>query len=137
MAKVEIKLDMNKVKKYMDRKIQKAMTIVGAVGIDVVSEQLRKNKSVVTGNLLNSITYSISSKANMPKTGSELVKPEEKNILRIGTTVVYAPRVEFGFDGADSLGRIYSQPEKSFLRAGLFANQEKLSKIFSFAMKTY
>jgi phage gpG-like protein len=33
----------------------------------------------------------------------------------IGTNVVYAKRIEFGFNGTDSLGRKYNQPASSFM----------------------
>ncbi|GGE18182.1 hypothetical protein GCM10011390_41700 [Aureimonas endophytica] len=33
-----------------------------------------------------------------------------------GWTVAYAARIEYGFDGVDSLGRYYSQPGRGFVR---------------------
>lgn len=35
---------------------------------------------------------------------------------RVGTDVPYAARIEFGFAGRDSLGRLYSQPAQPYLR---------------------
>lgn len=35
-----------------------------------------------------------------------------------GPTVVYARRIELGFDGADSLGRVYHQPPYPYLAPG-------------------
>jgi hypothetical protein len=39
--------------------------------------------------------------------------------VTIGTAVVYAPRIEFGFKGVDSLGRRYFQNPQPFLRPAL------------------
>jgi hypothetical protein len=36
--------------------------------------------------------------------------------VELGTDVVYAPRIEFGFVGTDSRGRMYHQPARPYLR---------------------
>jgi len=44
---------------------------------------------------------------------------ESKNAyarVALGTNVKYAKRVEFGFEGADSLGRVYHQQAQPYLR---------------------
>lgn len=35
---------------------------------------------------------------------------------KIGTDLEYAARIEFGFTGPDSLGRVYNQPAQPYLR---------------------
>lgn len=50
---------------------------------------------------------------------------------RTGPTVVYGRRIELGFDGADSLGRIYHQPPYPFLQPGLEDATPKLSAIYT------
>ena len=42
----------------------------------------------------------------------------------IGTNVPYAARLEFGFVGADSLGRIYNQAARPYLRPAMDNNRE-------------
>lgn len=37
-------------------------------------------------------------------------------VVHIGTDVEYGPRLEFGFSGADSKGRVYNQPPNPTLR---------------------
>jgi hypothetical protein len=39
--------------------------------------------------------------------------------VTIGTAIAYAPRIEFGFKGVDSLGRRYFQNPSPFLRPAL------------------
>jgi len=36
--------------------------------------------------------------------------------VAVGTNLVYARRIEYGFSGTDSLGRTYNQPPRSYLR---------------------
>lgn len=48
---------------------------------------------------------------------------------RIGTNLDYARRIEFGFVGADKLGRRYNQAAKPYLRPALKAKREKALEI--------
>lgn len=51
-------------------------------------------------------------------------------VVYIGTDVVYAPRLEFGFSGADASGRVYNQPPNPTLRPAFDENKDKaLQKI--------
>lgn len=132
------KFDLNKVIAKNELKATKALSVIGAAAVSHVTDQIRKNKSIVTSNLVNSITYS--TREEQPQMsgdtdGKNLYKPIE-NSVKIGTTVVYAPRVEFGFTDKDSLGRQYNQPAKSFLRTALINNEKKLAKLFSLMMKS-
>lgn len=45
---------------------------------------------------------------------------------RIGTDVVYARRIEYGFVGADSLGRVYNQAPQPYLRPALHSNANQI-----------
>lgn len=69
-----------------------------AIGLDLLAF-LKQNTPVVTGNLR----------------ASWHLKVEEK-FLVIATGVVYARRVEYGFSGEDSLGRLYSQSGRGMVR---------------------
>lgn len=53
----------------------------------------------------------------------------------IGTDLVYAARVEFGFEGADSLGRVYHQPPKPYLRPALDENEPAIQREIGEALK--
>jgi len=43
--------------------------------------------------------------------------------VKVGTDVEYARRIELGFAGADSLGRVYNQPARPYLRPALDAKK--------------
>lgn len=44
--------------------------------------------------------------------------------VRIGTNVVYARRIEYGFVGRDRRGRVYNQAAKPYLRPAFDAKKE-------------
>jgi len=49
----------------------------------------------------------------------------DRVVAEIGTDVVYAARVEFGYTDTDKLGRSYHQPAKPYLRPAFDENQNK------------
>jgi hypothetical protein len=76
---------------------------------------------VDTGYLVNSRAASTS---GMPGSGgppAELVfaQLEIGQTVYAGWTAAYALRMEFGFHGADKLGRVYSQEGNAFLRTSV------------------
>lgn len=131
MLMVDLILNIPKAIRGQEDKFNLALPIVGAVLVTAAGKQLRANKSIVTGNLLNSLGYS----TNKRQIVGGLNKPIGKLTLRWGTTVVYAPRVEFGFTGLDSLGRMYNQPAKSFLRVSAKSAKRTIEKLFVRVMK--
>lgn len=78
---------------------------------------------VDTSFLRNSVAASTH---GMPSSASQppelvLLTVQIGDSIYIGWTAVYAMRQEYGFFGADSLGRVYAQAGKGFLRAQLQA----------------
>lgn len=76
---------------------------------------------VDTGFLRNSF---VASMTGMPNTQSlplplVLLSVQLGDTVYVGWTAKYARRLEYGFDGADKLGRNYSQAGKGFLRAAV------------------
>ena len=74
--------------------------------------------------------------------GKEKAKPEDgvgqptKELTGVvGTNVEYARRLELGFVGADSLGRIYNQLPRPYLRPALHKNEKKIAKLFKDIVK--
>ena len=128
-------IDIPRIMLKKKKEIRRALPIVGAAMVDAASKQLKANNSVVSGNLLNSLTYSTQKVAQKPSKGSKLKKPKNITTVKTGTSVVYAPRVEFGFSGEDSLGRVYDQPAKSFLRSAMQVNKKKFVKILEKALR--
>ena len=52
----------------------------------------------------------------------------------VGTDLPYARRLEFGFVGADRLGRVYNQAPRPYFRPPLDSNFEKYKNIYLAAM---
>lgn len=116
-------------RKYLDGKIEKGLIVVGAY----MQGKAAGLCPVKTANLVNSITYSTStqeSNVNGKTNGTPLESPE-KHSVKIGSNVVYAKRVEFGFSGQDSLGRSYNQPGTPFLRGALLSNMKEATILFN------
>lgn len=53
----------------------------------------------------------------------------------IGSQVPYAARIEFGFAGRDSLGRVYSQAAQPYLRPALEATRGAMRRVFEEEVK--
>jgi phage gpG-like protein len=77
--------------------IRDAQNVIGSHLVSVVSDNIRKNKLVLTGNLVNSISYSTSEHQSSPAAaGVKPISKPEKYTTRVGTTVIYAAIHEFG-----------------------------------------
>lgn len=64
--------------------------------------------------------------------GQEITKTSAQ--VLVGTNVEYARRLELGFTRADSLGRVYNQPARPYLRPSLESESGAVIKEFSDAM---
>lgn len=73
---------------------------------------------VLTGRLRQSITNDVS------VTSTEVIG-------KVGTNVKYARRLELGFVGTDSRGRVIHQGERPFLRPALKNNARKILALIS------
>jgi|SRR5690606_8217383 len=120
------------IKDLEENKIEDAFNVIGAQGVSWASENLRQNGSVITSNLLNSLSYATKKTQSTPKEHAPVEKPNYL-ALRVGTNVVYAPRVEFGFVGKDSLGRNYNQKAKPYLRP-ILNNAKTILKVIQKAI---
>lgn len=87
--------------------LEDAVTAGALLVENAAKENLVKNRSYITGNLLRSIHTEATERSR------------SRAIVVVGTDVEYARRVEYGFSGADSLGRRYNQPAKPYLRPAL------------------
>lgn len=54
--------------------------------------------------------------------------------VRVGSELPYAARIEFGFSGRDSLGRVYSQGARPYLRPSLDENRQRLRQAIADAV---
>ena len=93
---------------------------IGAIkkGCNLVEGDAKKNCPFVTTRLRGSITHEIEGLAG-----------------RVGSNVEYARRVELGFVGADSLGRVYNQAPNPYLRKALEENRKTIQALFKNLIK--
>jgi phage gpG-like protein len=138
-----------KVMGNLSKRIEEAMVLVGNQCVTWAADQWRTNgysprtrEKEKTGNLVNSLTYSthqeqgpVGKMTDPGIGGTNLAKAPTEHSVRIGTNVVYAARVEFGFTGTDSLGRNYNQPPKSYLRAGIIPRKNQIMRIIDRAIR--
>ena len=82
-------------------------------GAKVLETAAKQNAPVVTGNLRRSIH-------------SESLGPLEAGV---GTDVVYAARVEYGFNGPDALGRVYHQPPRPYMRPAFDEHKDEAGDV--------
>lgn len=140
-----IQFNIGEVTKAIEARIEDTLEVVGNEAVAWSNDCLRSNGSVVSGNLLHSVTYSTDRtqgpvgadiKHLSPSApGANLGLSDTKLAVHIGSNVIYAARVEFGFTGKDSLGRYYNQPAKSYLRAGILAHKATILKRFEDAVR--
>jgi hypothetical protein len=135
---VILNFDIGKIHADQVKKATDALKVVGMQSVTWASQQMRQNGSIVTSNLINSLTYATETEQPAPKkagakkkgTKGSALSPAPKLSVKVGTTVVYGPRVEFGFSGRDKLGRLYNQAPRSYLRAGIIKHKDDILKIF-------
>jgi len=80
-------------------------------GARIVEADARARVPVLTGKLKRSIQQEA-----MP----------EQLAVKIGSKLLYAKRIEYGFVGKDSLGRRFNQPAQPYLRPALNQNRESI-----------
>jgi HK97 gp10 family phage protein len=79
----------------------------------IIANEAKIRAPVLSGQLRRSIGVSTST-------------PGGKAEARVGSNLEYARRIEFGFTGADRLGRIFDQPGKPFLRPAAKAKRKQV-----------
>lgn len=78
----------------------------------MVASDARAKAPVLSGTLRRSITV-------------EVVAPGD---VRVGSDVLYARRIEYGFQGADSRGRSFHQAAQPYLRPALDENRDRVRR---------
>ena len=94
-----------------------------------------KGSGKVGGNLRSSLSFSVEGGSAEGGKGDDVVGASPPEEAVIGTNVEYAARVEFGFEGTDSLGRTYDQKGQSYLTAAFNENKKAAKELFRKAMK--
>ncbi len=102
-------------------------------GALIVQNAAKQRAPYRTGNLRRSIHIGGHEDLAPDHTGIERttgnpVPPPERNgtevAVYVGTNVEYARRIEYGFSGADALGRTYNQAAQPYLRPAVDENQD-------------
>lgn len=118
----------------LESRIEDALNVVGAYVVSKAAYYC----PVKTSNLVNSINYATSKTQGGVKgktNGTPLSKALQNMTVKVGTNVVYAARIEFGFSGTDSLGRSFNQPGTPYLRPAILSHKAGINKIFARAIK--
>lgn len=113
-------------------RLLKAAVLAGALKI---RNRAALNAPFITGTLKRSIHvggHVETSPGFNPGEGysdikGEIVSPNQVE-LKVGTNLVYAARVHYGFTGKDKLGRIYNQPENPYLESAFETEKEAAIK---------
>ncbi len=104
-----------------ERMVERALT----AGALLVQNAAKQNAPYKSGTLRRSIHIGGHEDLNPDGVGGQLPDPEVEGgsvSVYVGTDVEYARRIEFGFEGADALGRTYHQPAQPYLRPAIDEN---------------
>lgn len=102
--------------------LERAM-VAGAL---IVQNAAKEQAPFLTGTLRRSIHIGGHEELNPDGEGGNVPEPEVDGAsvaVYVGTDVEYARRIEYGFNGTDSLGRQYSQAAQPYLRPAADENQ--------------
>jgi HK97 gp10 family phage protein len=120
----------------------RAAAIAGALPIMNRAKESAQNERVTspdnTGNLARSIHIGGVQGLESPTTGTDIGGAEirqDRVTLYVGTNAEYARRVELGFSGVDSLGRVYTQPAYPFLRPAFDTQKDEVVREMAAALR--
>ena len=151
--RMEIKGVPELLRKLRDLKVdfEEAVSASMLAAAFVVSNDAKRRAPRKTGNLARSITPGvgidpkgstgpiINTAGALPVQSVDSIKADLKQdgnaTAYIATNVAYAARMEYGFSDADSLGRVYNQPEHPYMRPALDENREKVIDTYAKALK--
>lgn len=101
----------------------------------VAMNAAKQKAAVLAGNLRRSIHVGgFGDGLESPSTGTDIGPAPGSHVVAVGTNVVYAKRIEFGFAGTDSLGRTFHQPAQPYLRPALDENKREMTAEFGEAV---
>ncbi|MCE7028473.1 HK97 gp10 family phage protein [Jiella avicenniae] len=109
--------------------VEGAIEAIYTDSVQDLLEEAQKNAPVKTGFLVNSLLLSTTAmpaikETEKPADGAKYAPAEISasiigegfgSVLYAGYTAAYAARLEFGFEGVDTLGRVYRQSPRMFV----------------------
>ncbi len=103
-------------------------------GLDALVQRIERLEAGLQEQALGAALYTgaliveADAKVRVPKVTGTLARSIHTEVRGatavVGTNVVYARRIEYGFVGLDSLGRRYNQPPQPYLRPALATNRD-------------
>jgi HK97 gp10 family phage protein len=99
--------------KYIINALKEGLENIVSVGALPIENEAKALCPVVTGTLMRSIHTEIETPSASRATG------------KIGPSVPYGARVEFGFVGVDSLGRHYNQGPQPYMRPAFDSKKQE------------
>lgn len=109
------------------RALEQAM-IAGALLVQNAAKEAAPWKS---GTLRRSIHIGGHADLNPDAVDGQVPDPDvsgDSVTVYVGTDVEYARRIEYGFEGEDSRGRMYHQPAQPYLRPAIDENQAAVQR---------
>lgn len=122
------------------RMLERAL-VAGAL---IIQNAAKENAPYRTGNLRRSIhiggheDLAPDRQGIEQATGQAVPAPEVRDAdvaVYVGTDVEYARRIEYGFSGADALGREINQPAQPYLRPAVDENGDAVNQEVSDALR--
>ena len=101
--------------------VPKLRTAMGSAAL-IVQNAAKIKAPYKSGNLRRSIHHEVTTEQGQVE-------------AIVGTNVEYARRMEYGFAGRDSRGRLYNQPAKPYLRPALEENRERVIREINEALR--
>lgn len=96
------------------RRVESAISNALSIAAMEIAEAARRRAPYKTGSLRRSI---------------QVIEQGPLDIA-VASKLPYAARIEFGFAGRDSLGRVYNQPARPYLRPAIEETKGKAWQIF-------
>jgi hypothetical protein len=94
----------------------------------VVEADAKRSAPVVTGNLRRSLHTVGNNRIHSEGGDAPSLPSPGHGEVHVGTNVEYARRIELGFVGADSLGRVYNQEGQPYLLPALEQNKGEIER---------
>jgi HK97 gp10 family phage protein len=98
-----------------EQAVERAITDAMSIAAMEAANEARRRAPYKTGTLRRSIE----------------VKEMGPRQVAVGSGQPYAARIEFGFAGRDSLGRLYNQPAKPYLRPAIEETRQRMAQVFA------
>lgn len=111
-----------------------AMELALVSGALLIQNAAKSKAPYLTGTLRRSIHIGGHTGQAGDFAGNDIGGNGPREIL-VGTNVPYARRIEYGFSGADSLGRVYHQAAQPYLRPAMTEQQGAVIKEVAQALK--